>query len=127
MNHSAQRQAILAQLRSVTCHPTADELHAMLRGTMPQLSLGTVYRNLDLLTRNGMVLALHTAGAQKRFDGNTELHHHMRCESCDRVFDLHSLEHAGELEMVLQKILRATRCHAYHLEMTGVCDSCKNQ
>ncbi len=127
MNHSTQRDAILAELRSLTCHPTADELHARLRNRMPRLSLGTVYRNLELLAEHRVILKLATAGSQKRFDGNADPHHHMRCDSCGRIRDMHGMPHDGELEAVLVKILASTGCHAYQLELAGVCDECRGK
>ena len=67
MNKTVQRDAILAELRSVKSHPTADELYAALRIRMPQISLGTVYRNLEQMSQAGMIRKLETAGRQKRF------------------------------------------------------------
>ena len=55
MNKTVQRDAILAELRSVKSHPTADELYAALRVRMPQISLGTVYRNLEQMSQAGMI------------------------------------------------------------------------
>ena len=69
MNRTAQRDAILKQLRAVKTHPTADELYAGLRVNMPQISLGTVYRNLEQMSQAGLIRKLETAGKQKRFDG----------------------------------------------------------
>jgi len=117
----------LAELRSLDCHPTADELHARLRKRLPRLSLGTVYRNLELMSDHGMILKLSTAGKQKRFDGNTTPHHHLRCAECDRVFDLHDLKHGADLDRLLGKVLQETGCHAYQLELTGKCRECRTQ
>ncbi len=83
-----QRLVILEKLRAVTSHPTADEIYAMTRERLPRVSLGTVYRNLDLLTRQGEIICLENAGFQKRFDGNTEPHYHVRCRRCGRVGDV---------------------------------------
>ena len=90
MNRTAQREAILRELRSVTSHPTADELYAMLRPEMPQISLGTVYRNLEQMSQAGIIRKLETAGKQKRFDGDLSPHHHMRCRCCGAVVDIAS-------------------------------------
>ncbi len=83
-----QRLVILEKLRGVTSHPTADEIYSMTRERLPRVSLGTVYRNLDLLARQGEIACLENAGFQKRFDGNTEPHHHVRCRICGRVADV---------------------------------------
>ncbi|MGE4296610.1 MAG: transcriptional repressor [Desulfovibrionaceae bacterium] len=85
---TVQRRVILEELRKVTSHPTADEIYSMVRSRLPKISLGTVYRNLDLLAENGEILKLERVGAQMRFDGNTMAHYHVRCLSCGRVGDL---------------------------------------
>lgn len=83
-----QRALILEELRNVTSHPTADEIYAIVRSKMPHISLGTVYRNLELLAENNEILKLEYAGFQKRFDGNTMPHSHVRCEHCGKVADV---------------------------------------
>lgn len=65
MNRTAQREAILKELRSVKTHPTADELYAALRVKLPTISLGTVYRNLEQMSQAGIVRKLETAGKQR--------------------------------------------------------------
>lgn len=82
-----QRAIILEALRSVTSHPTADEIYTMVRRKLPRISLGTVYRNLDLLANTGEIIRLDRAGAQKHFDGNTMPHMHVRCKVCGRIGD----------------------------------------
>ena len=84
-----QRSIMLAKLCSVHDHPTADELYARVRVDLPRLSLGTVYRNLDLLVRQGLVRCIDCAGLQKRFDGNLAPHHHVRCVECGRIGDVY--------------------------------------
>jgi Fur family ferric uptake transcriptional regulator len=83
-----QRVVILDALRSVRTHPTADEIYAMVRKKMPRISLGTVYRNLDLLADSGEILLLERAGAQKHFDGNPSPHQHVLCRKCGRIGDV---------------------------------------
>ncbi|MDR1242393.1 MAG: transcriptional repressor [Deltaproteobacteria bacterium] len=83
-----QRAAILAELRALTSHPTACEIYALVRRKLPRISLGTVYRNLDTLAESNEILKLEYAGFQKRFDGNTGAHQHVRCLRCGKVADV---------------------------------------
>ncbi len=83
-----QRAIILEALRNVKTHPTADEIYGMVRKKMPRISLGTVYRNLDVLTSTGEIRILERAGTQKRFDGDLNPHQHVRCEACGTVGDV---------------------------------------
>ncbi|MDR2077111.1 MAG: transcriptional repressor [Desulfovibrio sp.] len=85
-----QRKVILQTLQGLTSHPTADEIYGLVREKLPRISLGTVYRNLDLLTGSGQILCLDRVGAQKHFDGDTRRHHHVRCRVCGKIGDVFS-------------------------------------
>lgn len=118
-----QRQVILEELCKVTSHPTADEMYQMIRKRLPKISLGTVYRNLEILSELGMVLKLEVGGTQKRFDGNVESHYHVRCTECGCVDDLHM---ATDHEIV-QKAQANTdfQIKRHSLEFIGVCPECR--
>jgi len=88
--NTRQRKVILEELRKLTSHPTAVELYEIVRRRLPTISLGTVYRNLELLTRLGLIQKLEFGGGQARFDGNADSHYHVRCVRCGRVDDIHT-------------------------------------
>lgn len=119
-----QRAIILEMLRSVDTHPTADEIYGMVREKMPRISLGTVYRNLELLTNSGEILRLDRAGAQKHFDGNTMPHQHVRCKSCGRIGDVMSpvpvpsIQDAAAPGFIIE---------ALEMEFIGLCGACHGQ
>ncbi len=118
-----QRSIILDELRSVHSHPTADQLYLAVKDRLPHISLATVYRNLDLLVREGLIQKLEFGGGQKRFDGNPEEHYHMRCLSCGEVRD------GNEQLPALRNTPRSSAGYeitGYHLEFTGYCARCKN-
>lgn len=83
-----QRMVILDELRKVSSHPTADEVYKMLRKILPRISLGTVYRNLEILSVMGLISKLEIDANQKRFDGNINKHYHICCIDCNRVYDI---------------------------------------
>jgi Fur family transcriptional regulator, ferric uptake regulator len=83
-----QRTVILEQLQAMCSHPTADELYDVVRRQLPNVSLGTIYRNLDVLTKSGQVRKLDSGGGHARFDGDISSHHHVRCRVCGRVDDV---------------------------------------
>ena len=85
---TSQRQVILRELKKVNIHPTADDIYVMVRKIIPHVSLGTVYRNLEILSDMGVVQKLECAGNQRRYDGNPERHHHIRCIECGSVADV---------------------------------------
>lgn len=123
MNRTAQREAILKELRSVTTHPTADELYTMLRMKMPAISLGTVYRNLEQMSQAGIVRKLETAGKQKRFDGDLSDHHHVRCPICGAVRDV-SPEAFDGINRQIRSVMRDLGCDSFYLELSGKCRKC---
>jgi Fe2+ or Zn2+ uptake regulation protein len=86
--NTRQRQVILEELQKLTSHPTAAGLYEIVRLRLPQISLGTVYRNLDLLAGLGKIKKLDLCGHQARFDGNLQKHDHIRCVRCGRVDDM---------------------------------------
>jgi len=88
MRLTTQRQIILEELSKVKTHPTASELYDMVRKRLPRIGLGTVYRNLELMAENGMILKLEVGGTQKRFDATTDTHYHIRCSGCGKVDDI---------------------------------------
>ena len=119
-----QRQVILEELCKVTSHPTADEMYQMIRKRLPKISLGTVYRNLEILSELGMVLKLDVGGTQKRFDGNVENHYHVRCTECGCVGDLH-MPTDSEVEQKAQA-LTDFQIKRHSLEFIGVCPECRD-
>lgn len=116
-----QRRIILEELRKVDSHPTADEVYKMARRRMPHISLGTVYRNLELLSSCNLIQKLELAGTQKRFDGNPAAHHHIRCIHCGRVcdlcLDLDLMEAIPSLETDFEVL-------SHRLEFFGICPEC---
>ena len=80
---------ILEELQKLTSHPTAAGLYEIVRRRLPRISLGTVYRNLELLTRLGTIQKLEFGGGEARFDGNVQRHDHVRCVECGRLDDIH--------------------------------------
>jgi len=118
-----QKALILEVLKGLTTHPSADELYLLIKDRMPNISLGTIYRNLENLSKSGKIRKLEMAGAQKRFDGRIDEHLHVRCIGCGAVADLTdsvlpNIE-AGTLEESDYEIL------GYSLEFSGLCPKCK--
>lgn len=116
-----QRMVILDELRKVKSHPTADELYTMVRTRLPRISLGTVYRNLDLLADAGEILKLEAAGTQKRFDGNTMHHQHVRCVHCGAIGDVHT---TINLPNIVDVVAEGFQIHGARIEFDGICAQC---
>ena len=88
LKHSRQRDAILSFLNTRKDHPTADFIYDNIRQIYPNISLGTVYRNLSLLTEIGQIQRLTTGDGKDHFDGNAAPHDHFVCRICNSVIDV---------------------------------------
>jgi Fur family transcriptional regulator, ferric uptake regulator len=121
--NTLQRTVILEELQKLNSHPTASELHILVQKRLPKISLGTVYRNLEYLSRRGLAQKLTISGNETRFDATVEHHQHVRCVQCSRVDDAavppFALPHAGLQDVGGYKIL------GYRLEFYGVCPECR--
>lgn len=117
-----QRSLILSELRKLTSHPTADEMYNIVRKKMPRISLGTVYRNLDLLAGDQEILKLEHAGFQKRFDGNIMPHQHVRCTHCGKVADV--MPPVSVPEMPDAMAVPGFEVTSASLEFYGTCADC---
>ncbi len=120
-----QRQVLLEELRKLKSHPTAVELYEIVRKRLPRVSLGTVYRNLDVLSRAGLVQRLEVSGAEMRFDGDTSPHYHVRCIRCGRVADVE----LGVLEGLEEKAAQGMdwSITGHWLEFKGLCPRCRGE
>ena len=88
MRLTRQRQVVLQTVKENRCHPDADSIYHILKPDHPELSLGTVYRNLNVLSENGMISRITTPFNREHYDGCTEPHYHFFCESCHQIYDL---------------------------------------
>ena len=87
-NFSRKRIAILTTLQETTVHPTADWVYAKLKPRYPNLSLGTVYRNLKKFCETGKAVSVGVINGQEHFDGRVEPHAHFVCKRCGAVLDI---------------------------------------
>ena len=88
MRHSHQRDTILEAVKAVKTHPTADAIYDTVRKTDENISLGTVYRNLNQLVANGDITPLYTGDDKVHYDGDTSPHRHFVCKKCKRIIDI---------------------------------------
>ncbi len=87
-NFSRKREAILQAICSTDTHPTAEWVYQKLKPEYPDLSLGTVYRNISKFKEEGLVMSVGVVNGQERLDGNVVPHTHFVCTNCGAVLDL---------------------------------------
>jgi Fe2+ or Zn2+ uptake regulation protein len=86
-HYSKQREAILEVLRETDTHPTANWIYEKVREKIPNISLGTVYRNLSGLTADGEILQIDVGDGFEHYDGDISPHLHLYCKECEKIFD----------------------------------------
>ena len=87
MNYSKQRELILRTVTASTTHPTADEIYMYVKKELPNISLGTVYRNLKVLAETGQIIRVSFPTSNDRYEGMKPGHHHGQCLHCHTIFD----------------------------------------
>ena len=121
--HSKKRDAILECLRSTDCHPSADWVYAKLKPVIPNLSLGTVYRNLALFRSEGTITSVGVVDGFERFDADTSPHMHFVCSKCGAVIDVG----AGDIpEPLLAGASLAGSVESCRITFSGVCHKCES-
>lgn len=114
---SKKRSAILDCIQATTCHPTADWVYKQLKPSIPDLSLGTVYRNLSVLRQQGQIQSVGFNGGMEHFDGDLHPHAHFFCAACGCVEDL--------MEAPIPRPVKVDgRVDAVALTYHGVCKNC---
>lgn len=120
MRYSKQRECILNYLKSVTSHPTAEAVYAAVRQEIPNISLGTVYRDLKQLKDSGDIITIESALGRINYDGCTDPHQHFICSGCGRIIDLNLTSHIDECKEQGLEIERETTV------LYGRCRDCNN-
>lgn len=117
---SKKRDAIYQVLRSTKAHPTAEWIYTKLKPEIPDLSLGTVYRNLSRFKEEGLMICVATVNGQERFDADTRSHAHFICECCGSVFDLPEMP-------VIEYPKVPGEIKTCQLNFYGICKNCKTE
>ncbi|MDR2649630.1 MAG: transcriptional repressor [Clostridiales bacterium] len=122
LKYSKQREIIELAVISSKTHPSAIEVYNLLHPLYPNLSLGTVYRNLTLLTGKGVIRKLHMPDGSDHFDGSTHDHSHALCLRCGKIEDI-SASFGSEFANMVQKETGFAMTGS-QLIITGFCESC---
>ena len=120
-NYSRQREAILEVLRSTDTHPTANWIYTKVKERIPNISLGTVYRNLKGLTEDKDIISLNLGDGFERFDGNPLPHLHMHCKCCGNVTDAYFKDDILSLKAMEQGFTPENSLYIVY----GICKNCK--
>jgi len=118
-----QRHAVLEYLINSESHPTADEIYKVLEKKFPNMSVATVYNNLRVLRKIGLVRELTYGDESSRFDYNMTDHYHIICEECDKVVDFH-YPPLDEVESLAEQ-MTGFEVNNHRMELYGLCKDCQ--
>lgn len=125
MRCTRQKEKILEYLQATTVHPTAEQVYDAVRRSLPHLSRGTVYRNLEKLCRKGEAVELYVGGRVSRYDARTGGHGHLCCRNCGRLADIDvPFDHAFHEEVAART---GFKVNGSAVQFNGVCPECQNQ
>ncbi|MCD7824937.1 MAG: transcriptional repressor [Clostridiaceae bacterium] len=119
---SKQRDAIKAYLMATKSHPTAEMVYDSIRHDFPNISLGTVYRNLNFLVERGEALRLDCGDGVVHFDGTTSQHNHFYCRKCKRIFDL-KMDNVDHINIIANAGFEG-QVEEHILYFRGLCKDC---
>jgi Fe2+ or Zn2+ uptake regulation protein len=115
-----QRAVILDYLRGVKSHPTAKAVYLAVRKSLPHISLGTIYRNLDNLSRKQLIQEI--LAKEAHYDGDNSCHAHFICQKCSKIFDIWDL--CKNCKVLLKKKLKVGKIKRFQIKIYGECKNC---
>ncbi|MFQ6677098.1 MAG: transcriptional repressor [Fidelibacterota bacterium] len=121
MRFSKQRELVLQRITSTKIHPTADWIFGEAKKVKPNISFGTVYRNLNQLIDQGLIRMIQLNGVA-HYDGNMNPHDHFICNECNEIYDIEI-----DREDIISELELRTQHHVsgYHIKVRGTCRKCK--
>ena len=122
-NYSRQRETILKVLRSTDTHPTANWIYTKVREQLPNISLGTVYRNLSALAAAGEILALDVGDGFEHYDGDISPHLHLNCRKCGCINDVILKEDVSAKKAKEHGFIPETSIYVVY----GICKKCNQK
>ncbi|MEG2311046.1 MAG: transcriptional repressor [Clostridia bacterium] len=123
MKYSKQYELVLDFVKSVKTHPTAENIYINLRKYNPNISLGTVYRNLEKLVKNDEIKRLNLANTKDRFDSNTKNHYHAICTKCGEVVDIF-IDYLSNIDIEVQNSIEC-QVVSHDIIFNTICPKCK--
>ena len=121
---SKQRERILQTLQGTDSHPKAEWIYLKLKSEIPNLSFGTVYRNLAILQEQGFIQKM-PLGTTDRFEGKITPHYHLVCERCGRIADIEMPMYA-EINDKANK-MSSFKINRHRIDFFGTCEKCQNR
>ena len=125
MNYSKQRNLIISTLLELKNHPTAEQIFTIAKQKDPNLSLATVYRNLNQLAENGVIQKFDNLDTQAHFDHTLKKHYHFICSECSAIIDIDDNIISNLEQQISQK--NGFTIENTNISFRGICSKCLNK
>lgn len=125
MKYSKQRQLILDIINKSELHPTAEMIYEEARIIIPNISLGTIYRNLESLEKNDLIKHIIMSNNSDRYDKNVKDHYHFYCEECHKIYDIFSASLININELLSNET--GHKINSNTLVFSGICKYCQRK
>lgn len=123
MKYSKQRDIILKTVENSFEHPTADMVYELVKKEIPNISLGTVYRNLNVLVENGNIKKIIMPNSSDRFDKTVFNHYHLFCNNCNKIYDI-DYKYVSNINDIIEKETKH-KVISHDIVFLGICKHCK--
>lgn len=123
--NTIQKQLILNAVRNLRNHPTADDVYNYIVQNHPNISKGTVYRNLNSLAEDGILIKISVPDAADRFDDTLKKHYHIKCMECKEFMDV-NLDYMQELDDKVSEMTKY-KIFSHDIVFKGICQSCADK
>lgn len=120
--NTKQKEIILKTIKSDKSHPTIKEIYEKVKLIDPSIGQATIYRNINKMVDDGIVLKLKVNTNTYRYDGNTNTHHHFLCKQCNNIIDIFDEEEILIKDLENKYSININKCYIY---LEGICDKCK--
>ena len=124
VRNTIQHKIVYETVLKMHNHPSAEEIYQTIKKEFPHISMGTVYRNLNRLARNGLIQRVELPNDADRFDYQTHKHHHLKCHKCNGIFDI-DINIDKDISDYL--ITNGHKIESYQLVFNGICNNCLNK
>jgi Fur family transcriptional regulator, peroxide stress response regulator len=122
---TGQRLAIMQALLDSRSHPSAEDIYQKVKHTHPTLSISTIYKTIQIMTKMGTVLTIETGTGGQRYDGHVEPHHHAICNKCGEVFDIDFQHYPIDLDK--KNVMEGFDVQGIKVTFLGTCHTCETK
>ena len=123
--NTVQVSMVYKMVQHLKCHPTANDIYTEIQKESPSISRGTVYRNLDRLAKMGEIKKVEVPGGPEHFDFRCDEHYHIKCNICNRIYDVDMNCLSDLTDMIDDK--QGFQFQGYDVFFNGICPECNKK